>query len=146
MDYESVPARTVTRGKALGELRIWARSLLADDWSEETVLDAVVVLEELAFHVCRGGAPAQVRLSYRGGNRLRIELDDERAVPVPLGSDIGALLIRHVSRASGMTRGRTRGATFWAEIGLVARHVPAALPGGPRLAPGRFEPGRATDN
>lgn len=145
MENNSVPARTVTRGDASGRLRTWARSLLAEDWSEESVLDAIVVLEELASHVCRGGAPAQVRMSYRGGNRLRIELDDERAVPVPLASDIGALLIRHVSRESGMTR-RSFGATFWAEVGLVARHVPSALPGGPVLAPGRFEPGRYTDN
>lgn len=145
MEYESVPARTITRGNASGTLRTWAQGLLAEDWSEETVLDAIVVLEELASHVCSGGAPAQVRLSYQGGNRLRIELDDERAVPIPLGSDIGGMLIRHVSRASGMIR-RPWGATFWAEVGLVARHIPSALPGGPALAPGPFEPGHQTDN
>jgi hypothetical protein len=140
---DSVPASTTTRAPGSGKLSTWARSLLAGEWSEETVLDAVVVLDELASHVCRGGLPAQVRLAYRGGNRLRIEVDDERAAPPPLNSDVGALLVRHLSRECGLTR-RARGATFWADVGLAAKHVPSALPGGPVLSP--FEPAAPSAN
>ncbi|GAB2966115.1 hypothetical protein LWP59_22440 [Amycolatopsis acidiphila] len=143
MTGDSVPARTTTRGTASGKLRTWARSVLTGEWTEDTVLDVVVVLEELANHVCRGGRPAQVRLSYRTGNRLRIEVDDERAVPRSLGSDIGALLVRHLARDSGVRRWR-RGVTFWADVALVASRVPGALPGGVVLGP--FEPGARSPN
>jgi hypothetical protein len=117
--------------------------VLGGEQAEESVLDAVVVLEELASHVCRGGRPAQVRLAYRTANRLRIEVDDERAVPPPLGSDVGTLLVRHLSRDCGVVR-HSRGATFWAEVALVDRRMPAALPGGPVLGP--FEPGEVAAN
>jgi hypothetical protein len=112
--------------------------LLTDRWSEQTLLDALVVLEELASHVCLAGDPARVRLSYRSGNCLRIEIDDDRPSPVPLGSDVGAVLIRHLSRALGVIR-HSAHLTLWADILLAPREVPAELPGGRVLAP--FEPG-----
>lgn len=140
---EPVLARTVARSEGLPTLRQWARVLLTERWSEQTLLDALVVLEELASHVCEAGDPARVRLSYRSGNCLRIEIDDDRVVPVPLGSDVGAVLIRHLSRALGVHR-HPRHITLWADISLFPRQVPAALPDGRVLAP--FEPAEASRN
>lgn len=143
MTGDAVPARTTTRGPASGKLRTWARGVLARDCTEETVLDAIVVLEELAGHVCRGGRPAQVRLFHRTGNLLRIEVDDERPAAPLLGSDVGILLVRHLSKSCGVLR-RPGGTTFWAEVTLLDRRVPGALPGGPALGP--FVRGPIADN
>ncbi|GAB3003605.1 hypothetical protein GCM10017788_32990 [Amycolatopsis acidiphila] len=134
---EPVGARTLTETEGLFTLREWARASLTALWSEQTLLDALVVLEELVSHVRAEGVPAQVRLSYRGANRVHIEVDDERAEAVPLGADVGAVLIRHLARGSGAERHRGH-TTFWADVSLVPRHIPAKLPGVRAVAP--FEP------
>lgn len=137
---EPALARTLGEHEGPETLRHWARTSLTARWSEQTLLDALVVLEELASHVSAAGGPARVRLSYRSANCVHIEVDDQRAEPVPLGSDVGAVLVRHLARDTGVVRHQWH-TTFWADVTLVPRHVPVALPGGRVLAP--FEPDEA---
>ncbi|GHF60030.1 hypothetical protein FHX82_000535 [Amycolatopsis bartoniae] len=121
-------------------LRAWARSLLISEWAPESVLDVLVVLEELVAHVCATSGATSVRLTYRSGNCLRIEVVAGQP-PVPLSPDVGGLLVRNIARACGTT-----GTTYWADVSLTPRRVPAALPGGRALASGGFELARPSVN
>lgn len=121
-------------------LRDWARALLGPEWSRESVLDVLVVLEELVTHVCTTNVPVRVRLSYRSGNCLRVEVVAGREL-VPLGPDVGGLLVRNIAQASGID-----GTTYWGDVLLTSRRVPDALPGGGALARGGFEFARPSAN
>ena len=121
-------------------LRDWAQALLASEWCRESVLDVLVVLEELVAHVCTTNDPVRVRLSYRSGNCLRVEVVARREL-VPLGPDIGGLLVHNIARGSGVAD-----TTYWADVLLTSRRVPVALPGGGSLVRGGFEFARPTDN
>lgn len=119
-------AEGVADGAAPHGIRSWAQRLLEREWSRESVACAMVVLEELACHACQENHSAPVRLSFRSGNCLRIEVDDEAGACTALGTELGALLVRNLSVDSGLSPSRGC-VTLWAHVNLETAHVPKAL-------------------
>lgn len=136
----TLSAEGTAEGTALQLVRHWAQGLLEPEWSRESVACAMVVLEELASHVCQDGRSAPVRLSFRSGNCLRIEVDDESGECATLGTELGALLVRNLSIASGLHHSPER-VVLWAHVNLETAHVPEALSGRSSLVAADFAEG-----
>lgn len=107
----------------MAEARSWAQDLLGD-LDDDSLADAVLVLDELVSNALHhGAAPAEVRL-VRTAGRLRIEVTDGSPRPArPRAPDLtggrGLVLVEACSSQWGQWT-HDAGKTVWAELAVTS--------------------------